>query len=378
MEFSYSEEQTLIKNAVEKFIQNDYDFDTRNKIVDSEEGFDRGIWKQFAELGWVGVSFAEDVGGFGGGAIETNIVMEAFGRGMVVEPYHATVVLGGKALALGGSDAQKQEVLSSVISGETLLALAYGEKDSRFLLSDVSTQATKSGDGYVLNGEKTTVFGGQWADKIIVSARTSGDRFSEDGISLFIVDANAEGVTVKSYKSMDGARMANVELKDVAVNADAVVGTLDQGLGLLEQVIDNGISALCAEALGAMNAVYEKTLAYVKTREQFGVPIGSFQVIQHRLVDMFMAVESSRSMNIMNSLKLASSDPVERKKAVSAAKVYIGDNARYCAQEAVQLHGGIGMTEELDIGHYFRRLTLFCSAFGSTDFHLKRFADLSE
>lgn len=378
MDFSFSEEQTLIKNAVEKFIQNDYDFETRNKIIAGDEGFDRAIWKQFADLGWLGISFPEEVGGFGGGAVETNIVMEAFGGGMVVEPFLSTVVLGGNALAFGGTDAQKQEVLANVISGDVLLALAYGEAQSRFDLSDVKTSAEKKADQYVLNGEKTVVFGGAWADKIIVSARTSGDQCSEQGVTLFLVDANAEGVSVNAYKSMDGARMANVSLNNVSVGSDAIVGSLDEGFGLLERVIDFGTSALCAEALGSMNAVYEKTLAYVKTREQFGVAIGSFQVIQHRLVDMFMAVESSRSMGMMVALKLGSDDIVERKKAASAAKVYIGDNARYCAQEAVQLHGGIGVTEELDIGHYFRRLTLFCGAFGSTDYHLSRFADLGE
>ncbi|PCI51970.1 MAG: pimeloyl-CoA dehydrogenase small subunit [Moraxellaceae bacterium] len=378
MDFSFSEEQTLIKNAVEKFIQNDYDFETRNKIIAGDEGFDRGIWKQFADLGWLGISFPEEVGGFGGSAVETNIVMEAFGGGMVVEPFLSTVVLGGNALAFGGTDAQKQEVLAKVISGDVLLALAYGEAQSRYDLSDVKTSAEKKADQYVLNGEKTVVFGGAWADKVIVSARTSGDQCSEQGITLFLVDAKAEGVSVNAYKSMDGARMANVSLNNVSVGADAIVGSLDEGFGLLEKVIDYGISALCAEALGSMNAAYEKTLAYVKTREQFGVAIGSFQVIQHRLVDMFMAVESSRSMGMMVALKLGSRDVVERKKAASAAKVYIGDNARYCAQEAVQLHGGIGVTEELDIGHYFRRLTLFCGAFGSTDYHLSRFADLGE
>ncbi|MBL4866047.1 MAG: acyl-CoA dehydrogenase family protein [Pseudomonadales bacterium] len=377
MDFSLSNEQKLIKDAVEKFVRNEYDFETRNKIIATEEGFDRALWKQFAELGWLGISFSEEDGGFGGGATDTNIIMEAFGQGMVVEPYLATVVLGGNALALGGTTEQKQEVLESVISGETLLALAYAEAQSRYQLSDIKTQATKSGDQFSLNGEKVVIYGGAWADKIIVSARTSGDQTSEEGITLFLVDAKAKGVTVNAYRSMDGARMANIVFNSVTVGADAIVGQIDQGYALLNQVIDHGISALCADAIGEMNAVFQKTLAFVKEREQFGVAIGSFQTIQHRLVDMFMAVESSRSMAIMNALKLSSADLIERKKAVSAAKVYIGQNARHCAQEAVQLHGGIGVTEELDIGHYFRRLTLFCGAFGSTDYHLKRFSDLS-
>lgn len=378
MDFSLSEEQKLIKDAVEKFVQNDYDFDTRNKIIASEEGFDRKVWQQFGELGWLGVSFPEEVGGFGGGPIETNIMMEALGYGMVVEPYLATIVLGGNALAFGGSDAQKESVLASVIAGETLLALAFAEEESGYNLANVATKAEKSGDGFIISGEKAVVIGGAWADKLIVAARTSGGQKDEQGISLFLVDAKASGLTVNAYKTMDGARGANIKFEKVSVSADDLVGELDNGYQLLDKVIDYGISAACAEALGAMAAANDKTLAYMKTREQFGVPIGSFQVIQHRMVDMFMAVESSRSMVMMVALKVVSDDVIERKKAVSAAKVYLGQNARYCAQEAVQLHGGIGMTEELDIGHYFRRLTLFCSLFGSTDYHLDRFADISE
>ncbi len=377
MDFSLSEEQKLIKDAVEKFVRNDYDFDTRNKIIASKEGFDRKVWQQFGELGWLGVSFPEEVGGFGGGAIETNIMMEALGYGMLVEPYMATIVLGGNALAFGGTEAQKEAVLSSVIAGETLLALAYTEEESGYNLANVATKAEKSGSGFTITGEKAVVIGGAWADKVVVVARTSGAQCDEQGISLFLVDTKASGVTVNAYKTMDGARGANIKFNNVSVTADDLVGELDNGFQLLDKVIDYGISAACAEALGGMAAVNEKTLAYMKTREQFGVAIGSFQVIQHRMVDMFMAVESSRSMVIMAALKVVSDDVTERKKALSAAKVYLGQNARYCAQEAVQLHGGIGMTEELDIGHYFRRLTLFCSLFGSTDYHLNRFADLS-
>lgn len=377
MDFSLSEEQKLIKDAVEKFVRNDYDFDTRNKIIASKEGFDRKVWQQFGELGWLGVSFPEEVGGFGGGAIETNIMMEALGYGMLVEPYMATIVLGGNALVFGGTEAQKEAVLSSVIAGETLLALAYTEEESGYNLANVATKAEKSGSGFTITGEKAVVIGGAWADKVVVVARTSGAQCDEQGISLFLVDTKASGVTVNAYKTMDGARGANIKFNNVSVTADDLVGELDNGFQLLDKVIDFGISAACAEALGGMAAVNEKTLAYMKTREQFGVAIGSFQVIQHRMVDMFMAVESSRSMVIMAALKVVSDDVTERKKALSAAKVYLGQNARYCAQEAVQLHGGIGMTEELDIGHYFRRLTLFCSLFGSTDYHLNRFADLS-
>jgi len=372
MDFSYSDEQKLIKEQVEKFVQNDYSFETRNKILEMDGGFDRSIWQQFAELGWLGVPFSEEDGGFGGGAIETSLVMEAFGNGMVVEPYLSTIVLSGNALAFAGSSEQKAELLAGIIGGELLMSVAYAEAKSGYNLANVGTSATKAGDAYTVSGEKVVVLGGESADKVIVSARTSGGNTDEDGISLFIVDAKAAGVEVRGYKTMDGGRAANISFNDAPAE---LLGEEGKGFAVLDRVIDYGIVAACAQALGEMNSSFQKTLAYMKTREQFGVAIGSFQVIQHRMVDMFTHVESSRSMLIMSSMKVASSDAIERKKAVSGAKVYIGDAARAVAQDAVQLHGGIGMTEELDIGHYFRRLTLFCSIFGSTGYHLRRFAD---
>ena len=372
MDFSYSDEQKLIKEQVEKFVQNDYSFETRNKILEMDGGFDRSIWQQFAELGWLGVPFSEEDGGFGGGAIETSLVMEAFGNGMVVEPYLSTFVLSGNALAFAGSSEQKAELLAGIIGGELLMSVAYAEAKSGYNLANVGTSATKAGDAYTVSGEKVVVLGGESADKVIVSARTSGGNSDEDGISLFIVDAKAAGVEVRAYKTMDGGRAANISFNNAPAE---LLGEEGKGFAVLDRVIDYGIVAASAQALGEMNSSFQKTLAYMKTREQFGKAIGSFQVIQHRMVDMFTHVESSRSMLIMASMKVASSDAAERKKAVSGAKVYIGDAARAVAQDAVQLHGGIGMTEELDIGHYFRRLTLFCSIFGSTGYHLRRFAD---
>lgn len=372
MDFSYSDEQKLIKEQVEKFVQNDYSFETRNKILEMDGGFDRSIWQQFAELGWLGVPFSEEDGGFGGGAIETSLVMEAFGNGMVVEPYLSTIVLSGNALAFAGSSEQKAELLAGIIGGELLMSVAYAEAKSGYNLANVGTSATKAGDAYTVSGEKVVVLGGESADKVIVSARTSGGNSDEDGISLFIVDSKAAGVEVRAYKTMDGGRAANISFNDAPAE---LLGEEGKGFAVLDRVIDYGIVAASAQALGEMNSSFQKTLAYMKTREQFGKAIGSFQVIQHRMVDMFTHVESSRSMLIMASMKVASSDAAERKKAVSGAKVYIGDAARAVAQDAVQLHGGIGMTEELDIGHYFRRLTLFCSVFGSTGYHLRRFAD---
>ncbi|MBL4607532.1 MAG: acyl-CoA dehydrogenase family protein [Pseudomonadales bacterium] len=373
MDFSYSDEQKLIKEQVEKFVKNDYSFETRNKILKMDAGFDRSIWQQFADLGWLGVPFSEEDGGFGGGPIETAIIMEAFGNGMVVEPYMSSIVLSGNALSFAGSSEQKAELLAGIIGGELLMSVAYAEAKSGYNLANVSTSAKKSGDAYTVSGEKVVVLGGESADKVIVSARTAGGNTDEEGISLFVVDTKAAGVEVRGYKTMDGGRAANISFNDAPAE---LLGKEGKGLEILERVIDNGIVAASAQALGEMNSSFQKTLEYVKIRKQFGVAIGSFQVIQHRMVDMFTHVESSRSMMIMASTKVSSDDAIERKKGVSAAKVYIGDAARAVGQDAVQLHGGIGMTEELDVGHYFRRLTLFCSIFGSTSYHLRRFADL--
>ncbi len=371
MDFSLSEEQKLIKQQVEKFVQNDYSFDRRNKILKMDEGFDRAIWKQFADLGWLGIPFSEEDGGFGGGPIETSLLMEAFGNGMVVEPYLSTVVLAGNAVAFAGSAEQKAQLLGGIVSGDLLMSLAYAEAKSGYNLAYVTTTAKKSANAYSLTGEKIVVLGGQSANTFIVSARTSNSIADEAGISLFLVDAKAAGVSIKGYKTMDGGRAANVSFNNAPAQ---LLGQEGQGFAVLERVIDFATVAACAQALGEMESSFKKTLEYVKVREQFGKAIGSFQVIQHRMVDMFTQTETSRSMLIMAGMRVSSANAQERKKAVSAAKVYIAQKARALAQDAVQLHGGIGMTEELDIGHYFRRLTLFCSIFGSTNYHLQRFA----
>ncbi len=378
MDFNLSEEQKLIRNAVDKFIRNDYSFDARKKILDLENGFSQQNWQQFADMGWLGIPFAEEYGGLGGGPIDIAQVMEAFGTGMVVEPYLTSVVLGGGLIEAGGSESQKQSLLPALIAGELRLATAYTEQESRSNPADVQTRAEKSGDGYVLNGTKTVVLGAPTATKLIVSARTSGDRLDASGISLFLIDQDAPGVNVQGYRTMEGGSAGNVQLQNVKVGADALLGQEGQGLPILEYGLDLATAAACADALGAMQAAMRKTVDYLKTRKQFDVPIGSFQALQHRAVDMFTSVEASRSMVLMASLKVSDPDPVERKKAVSAAKQFIGEKARFIAQQAVQMHGGIGMTEELDIGHYFRRLTMFCGLFGSTDYHLKRFAELSK
>lgn len=373
MDFSFTEEQTLLRNMVQSFVQDNYDFDARMKIVRSEDGMSREIWQQFAELGLLAAPFSEDLGGLDGGPIETMVIMEELGRGLVVEPYLPTVVLCGGILNRHASKDQQETHLPSLIAGESIWALAFSEPQSRFNLADIVTSAKAEGDGYVLNGAKAVVLGGPWADKLIVSARVSGDQRERDGVSLFIVDKSANGVSTQDYPTVDGGRASEITFENVAVGADALIGEAGNGLDILEEAIDFGIGALSAEAIGHMKQLNDATVEYCKTRKQFGVAIGSFQVLQHRMVDMFMEYEQSVSMTYMVNMKL-SEDASARAKAASGAKVQIGKSGRFVGQQAVQLHGGMGMTEELNVGHYFKRLTMIDTQFGNVDHHLKRFA----
>ena len=376
MDFSFTEEQTLLEESVSKYIQNDYDFDTRQKLVKSELGFSAENWKQFAELGWFGVTFAEEDGGFGGGAIESMLMAEQFGKGLFVEPYLATVVLAGGAIKNGGSQAQKNKYLAGIIDGSTQAALAYAEPQGRFNLADLTTTASKEGDTYVLNGYKAVVLNGPAADLLVVSARTSGDQRDEQGVSLFVVDTSAEGVSRRDYPTVDGMRASEVTLEGVKVPAEDLLGEEGQGLAILERTIDEGILAVGSEAVGCMEVLYKDTVEYCKTREQFGQPIGKFQVLQHRMVDMFMEHEQSKSLMYMAAMRMDEGYGPEAQKAVSAFKVQVGKSGRFVGQNAVQLHGGMGMTDELNIGHYFKRLTIIDTLFGNVDVHLKRFGAL--
>jgi pimeloyl-CoA dehydrogenase small subunit len=373
VDFSFTEEQTLLRNMVQSFVQDNYDFDSRMKIVRSEEGMSREIWGQFAELGLLAAPFSEEMGGLDGGPIETMVIMEELGRGLVVEPYLPTIVLCGGILSRHASDAQKEAHLPGIIGGEDVWALAYAEPQSRFNPADVLTSAKADGDGYVLNGTKAVVAAAPWASKLIVSARISGDQRDSDGLGLFIVEKSASGVSTQDYPTVDGNRASEVTLENVTVGADALIGDAGNGLALLDEAVDYGIGAVCAEAIGHMKCLNDATVEYCKTRKQFGVPIGSFQVLQHRMVDMFMEYEQSVSMTYMVNMKLTESE-AERKKAAAGAKVQIGKSGRFVGQEAVQLHGGMGMTEELNVGHYFKRLTVIDTQFGNVDHHLKRFA----
>ncbi len=370
MDFNYTDEQNALRDTLSRFIAKDYGFEQRRALAKTAEGFSREHWKQFADLGLLALPFPEDFGGLSGNAVDTMLVMEAFGRGLVLEPYLATVVVAGGLIRDAGSAAQMEAVLPAVAGGEQMLALAHYERGARYEVSRVDTAAKADGAGWKLSGSKGVVLGGAAADKLLVSANTG------KGISLFLVDARASGVTVRSYMTQDGARAAEIALENVAVGADALVGPEGGALPIVERALDYGLAALCAEAVGIMAALDEATLEYLKTRKQFGQAIGRFQALQHRMVDMVIATEQSRSMAMMAAVKADSADATGRRRALSAAKAYIGQQARFIGQQAVQLHGGMGVVDELNVSHYFKRLTMIELTFGNTDHHLGLFSDM--
>ena len=374
MDFDLTDEQRLLKDSVDRLIADHYAFEQRKKYMAESTGWSPAVWNQYAELGLLGLPFEETHGGFGGGAVETMIVMEAFGRGMVLEPYFATVILGGGLLRRAGSDALRAALVPQIVAGKLKLAFAHIERQSRYDLADVGSTARKDGDGYVLDGAKSIVLHGDCADKLLVTARVSGNRRDRNGVGLFLVDAGATGVTRRGYPTQDGLRAAEVTLSGARVAADAVLGT--DALPAIEHVVDEAIAALCAEAVGCMQAMHETTLEYLKTRQQFGRPIGSFQVLQHRSVDMLVALEQARSMAMFAAVMAAEEDANERRRAIAAAKVQIGRSGKHVGQEAIQLHGGIGMTMEYKVGHYFKRMTMIDMLFGDADAHLQTLAKL--
>ncbi|GAB3095632.1 pimeloyl-CoA dehydrogenase small subunit [Aestuariicella hydrocarbonica] len=375
MDFSYSEEQQMLQDSIAKFVQNDYDFDSRMKLVKSDLGYSEANWKLFAELGWLMVPFSEADGGLGGSAADLMVVMEEFGKGIVIEPFLATTVLGGGLVAAVGNDTQKAELIGGIMEGNLQMAFAYAEPQSRYNLADVATTATKDGDSYRLSGHKAVVLNGAAADVIAVSARTSGSQMDAEGISLFLVDPKSDGVRLKTYRTQDGGRAAEVHLDNVTVSADQLLGAEGQALPVMNQVLNRAILSICSEAVGAMEVSYKKTVEYTKTRVQFGVPIAKFQALQHRMADMFIEHQQAKSIVLMAAMKLDQGG-AEADKAVSAMKSRIGKAARKIGQESIQIHGGIGVTEELDVGHYFKRLTMIELLFGNGDFHTQRFAKL--
>jgi len=376
MDFDLNDEQRQLKDSLERLLAASYgELNKRLGYMKEPKGYSASLWQQYADLGLLAVPFAEEHGGLGQGLTETMIIAEAFGRALAVEPYFATIVLAGGALRHSGNSARLQELVPAIAAGTVTLALAHQERQARYDIADIATTARADGKGgFTLEGEKSVVIHGCSADKLIVTARASGGRTDRSGIGLFLVDGKASGVTRRGYPTQDGMRAADVTLSAVRVGPEAVLADPDRGLGVLEQVVDEAIAALSAEAVGAMAALHELTVEYLKTRKQFGQAIGSFQVLQHRAVDMLTAVEQARSMALFATMMAAEPDARERRRAMSAAKVQIGRSARLVGQEAIQLHGGIGMTMEYKAGHYFKRLTMIDMAFGDADHHLRELA----
>jgi pimeloyl-CoA dehydrogenase small subunit len=374
MDFDLSEEQRLLKESLDRLIGDRYAFEQRKTYAQSPEGWSRELWARFAELGLLGLPFEERHGGSAGGPVETMIAMESFGRALVLEPYLATVVLGGGFLRHGGSAEQRADLVPQIADGSLTFAFAHTERQSRYDLYDIETRAARNGTGWVIDGEKGVVLHGDTADKLIVTARVGGGRRDRDGVAAFIVDSKAAGVSRRGYPTQDGLRAAEITLANVGVGPEGVLGEPGKALPFVERVVDEAIAALCAEAVGAMAAMHELTVEYLKTRRQFGREIGSFQILQHRAVDMLIALEQARSMAMFATMMAAEENAAERRNAVAAAKVQIGRSGKFIGQQAIQLHGGIGMTMEYKVGHYFKRVTMIDTIFGDADHHLRELA----
>jgi pimeloyl-CoA dehydrogenase small subunit len=374
MDFDLTDEQRLLRDSIDRLLADNYTFEKRRSYLTEAEGWSRALWSRYAELGLLGLPFAERHGGFGGGGVEIMLVMEAFGRALALEPYLATIVLAGTALRLAGSDAQQAALLPQIAEGNRLLAFAHGERQARYDLPDVLTRATRKGDSWVIDGAKSVVLHGDSADTLIVSARTSGERNDTAGITLFLVNSEANGIARRAYALRDGTRAAELTLSGVEIGSDAVLGEVGGAFPVVERVVETGIAAMAAEAVGAMETMQAMTLEYLKTRQQFGQPIGRNQALQHRATEMFVALEQGRSMAMLAAMTIDEPDAVERARNIAMVKAGIGQAARFVSQNAVQLHGGIGMTEEYAVGHYFRRVMVIEHTFGDTAHHLSRLA----
>jgi pimeloyl-CoA dehydrogenase small subunit len=375
MDFDLTEEQRLLKESVDRLVADKYDFEQRKAYAKGEHGFSPQMWTQFAELGLLALPFAEDHGGFGGGPTDLMIVGEALGKALALEPYFATVVLGGSLLRHAGSDEQKAELIPQIAAGELKLAFAHHERAARYELAHVGVKARKDGDGYVIDGDKSLVLNGDAADMLIVSARIAGGERDRGGIGLFLVDARGPGVTRRAYVTQDGLRAAEISF---AGARGQPLGTPGEAMPVIDCVADEAVAVLCAEAVGAMAELHALTVDYLKTRKQFGVTIGSFQVLQHRAVDMFVALEQARSITLYATMMAGSDDATERRRAIAAAKVQVGRSIRVVGQGGIQLHGGVGMTMELKAGHYFKRMTMIDMMYGDADYHLARLAEAGE
>ena len=375
MNFELSEEQKMIQQSVERFVQENYDLSNRIKISSEDPGYSKEYWSSMAELGWLGLAFDEEDGGFGGNQIDTLVLMEQFGKGLVLEPFLANIVLGGGAIKRGGSAALKELIIPSLIDGSLQLTLAYAEEQSRFDLEDIATAAREDDGNFVLNGKKSMVLNAESADKIIVVARTNGSQVDKEGISLFLVNADSDGLERENFPTVDGLRASEISLNDVKVSPENLIGEKDKGFEILQAVANDAILALAAEAVGAMEVLYKDTVEYTQQREQFDHPLSDFQVLQHRMVDMFMEYEQCKSLLFRATMETVQ-DPQLSQRTVHALKHLIGKSGIFVGENAVQLHGGMGVTEELRVGHFFKRLLVIDSQFGNADFHLDKFTSL--
>jgi len=374
MNFELSEEQKMIQQSVERFVQENYDLPKRVEISSKDPGYSKDYWNSMAELGWLGLPFKEEDGGFGGNQIDTLVIMEQFGKGLVLEPFLANIVLGGGAIQMGGSEELKNEMLSSLIEGSKQLTLAYAEQQSRFDLEDVATSARKEGEKYIINGQKSMVLNAESADHLVVVTRTNGGQVDEEGITLFLVDSDSKGLERNNFPTVDGLRASEITFNNVEVNSERMIGDLDKGFIILRAITNNAILALCAEAVGAMEVLYKDTVEYTQQREQFDHPLSDFQVLQHRMVDMFMEYEQCKSLLFRATMETIQ-DPDMAQRTIHALKHLIGKSGIFVGENAVQLHGGMGVTEELRVGHFFKRLLVIDSQFGNADFHLDKFTN---
>ena len=374
MDLQYTPEQNQLRESVERFVREEYDFAHRRKLVASDSGYDERCWHSYAEFGWLAVPFSEEDGGIGGDATDTGIVMEGIGRGLLLEPYLANVVLAGGMLSALGSAGQKAQWLQPMMVGAHKLALAYAEPASRYELAHCETTARREGNGYRIDGRKSYVHGGGAADFHVVVARTSGESSDCAGLTALVVDAKAPGLEVRPYATHDGSRAADLVFEGLRVESSRRLGEEGAAYPALERAIDQAIAAIASEAVGAMSTLVDMTLDYLKTRQQFGRPIGTNQALQHRMVDMYIALDEARSMALYGALMLGEADAAVRRKALSATKIEIDRTARRVGQEAVQLHGAMGVTEDLAVGHYFKRLSMIGVTFGDMSWHLQRHA----
>jgi alkylation response protein AidB-like acyl-CoA dehydrogenase len=373
MDFNFTEEQQLLADTVRRFVREHYSFEARREILKSPEGWSRELWQQLADLGLTALNVPEEHGGLGGGPVDTMLVMNALGEGLVLEPYLSGAVIAPALLDRIGDAQAAADLMPAIAAGERIVIVAHQEPKTRGELNHVATRAEKSGDSYVLDGHKSVVMHGGTADELLISARTAGKTGDSDGISVFRVAPDAAGVKLKAYRTIDEQQAADIELRKVKLPATALVGAEGGAFAALEVAHDLGLSAICAEAVGIMKAVNAATLDYTKNRKQFGQPIAKFQVLQHRMADMFLNAEQATSMSYLAAIKCVEPEAGERRRALSAAKVAIGQAGRFVGQQAIQLHGGMGMTDELIVSHYFKRLTAIDLTFGDTDFHIQQF-----